>query len=341
MPYGSKSRSAAGYSRRRADSRAGQKAARAKKVDKSRNKAVGRIYRRVARVPRTLAATNTTAITTLAKQVRSLQQAQLGQYQKCYECASIVQGAVNWNSSNPICFAANNFLEEANIYIGHADTTTFPGTTVPGYVVRQHWEKQTHTGQSKFGMYDYWYHANDDTASPTAYKAYSTTLKFNFKANLDINAQFWCRIDVVRPKKILLHTNARQLGLPMNIQALGDLAHDDMMKRNRLNRDYFQVMQTKFVKLVNTTSAARMVEQFQTMYLKFPDRSTTQKLDVKHDIPTPQDPHSGVSETFLTNMPEDEVYWVILSTSHTGSDADVIVDMTRLTRFRDNSGVAS
>ena len=342
MPYGTfgVSRSA-GYARRRSATAARQKAARAKAVSTLRNKPVKKIYRTAATAPRTRTGANKSAIFTLSRQVKALQLAQLGQFQKSYEHCAILDGGEHghyWNKDRPLIFAANNFLEDAFVYVGTPDGST--GTTLPSFAPRVQWEKYSPSGITGLMDYDYWAHANDDTASPTAYRAISTDLKFALKApNLAGDVQYWVRIDLVKSKHQLLHSNSRKLSLPMNVMALGGLAADNMHERNRFNRDYFTVVQTKWIKLDNKNNDMHeTIERYCTMHIKFPVSSPTEKLDIKK-IAGDVD-HPAVNETFISNMPQKDIYWVVLSTNNIHGESNVKVEMTRLNRFRDNSGVA-
>jgi hypothetical protein len=305
-------------------------------VAKSRNKAVKRVYRRYNTVPKGRVATNKLAIATLARQVKSLQLSRMGEFQKQYEYVQITGGDTPWSTDNPLIFAANNFLHSSHVWIGKADTVSFPGHTVPGYIPRAQWAKRLPQNMgARYADYDYWGHANDDVCSSDSYKAISTTIDFNFEApSLGPNQVYWVRIDVIKPKRIFLNSNSKKLSLPANVQSLGNLANDDMTKRNRINRDYFTIIKTKWVKLENLNNEDKTQERWHNYYLKFPDRSNTQKLDVHTSVSTET---GQVNETFVSNMPQDQIYWVLLSTSAANNCA---VEMTRVTRYRDTLGVA-
>lgn len=345
MPYGRYGMSrGTGLGGRRAATFARQKAARSKAVSTLRNAPVRRVYKKAATAPRTRTGANKSAIVTLARQVKALQLSKLGEFQKNYEhCAILEQDDAGhfWNKDRPLIFAANDFLDDSYVYIGRPDSTSFPGHTIPGFVPRVAWEKYTPSGIIGLNDYDYWAHANDDSASTTAYRAISTDLKFAFKApNLAGDVQYWCRIDVVKAKHHLLHSNSRKLSLPMNIMALGNLAADNMHERNRFNREYFTIVKTKWVKLDNANNDMHeTITRFATMHIKFPEKSSTEKLDI-HKRPGDVD-HPAVNESFISNMPQKEIYWVILSTSNVHGESNVKVEMTRVTRYRDQSGVSA
>ena len=295
-------------------------------------------------MPKTISSANKSAIGTLARQVKQLQMSKIGKYQENYEYCQIVGGeGTNWSQDQPIIFAANNFLEDAPIFIGKYDDTTHIGHDIPSHVVKTQWAKRTPAGSgSKFPEHDYWVHSNDDHVSTTAYKAISTTLNINIEAPaLAGNHVYWVRIDVFKPKKTLLHSNVRKLSLPMNVQALNGMASAEMSSRNRFHKDYFTVIYSKWIKLSHTLPAEdhKSIEKFCKIYLKFPQRSSTEKLNLHSEVETV---NGTVQETFTSNMPQDEVYWVMLSTNQTSHDSmPVRAEMTRVIRYRDANGVSS
>jgi len=327
---------------RRALASSRSKAARTAKTARSRNKPVARIYRKAATAPRTRVAVNRSAITTLARQVRTLQNQQIGQLQRNFETAAITGGDYGWNIDNPMCFAANNFLKSAPIYIGHWDTTTYPGKSVPGHVVRTNWAHANPTGFVTGKEFDYWAHCNDDEASHSSYKALSTTINFNLEAiAIPANKTYWVRIDLLKMKKVMLHSNVRKLSLPTNMQALGHLCDDNMMKRNKINPEYFRCIQTKWIKLTHEAATNKTLEKWVQMHIPFKSSRATQKLDLRADVTT----STGlVQETFLSNMPQDDIYWVVMSNNVTNDNQSTVelkVEMTRTTRYRDALGVAA
>jgi hypothetical protein len=312
------------------------------KTRASGNAAVKRVYRRKAVVPKTKVDTNKSAIATLAKQVRSLQLRNIGQFQKNWEHCAVVGGNTAWHAQQPVIFAMNNFIHEAPIYQGKADSTSFPGKTVPGYIVKTNW---AHTDPySAYTDYSYWQGANDDVANPKSYQPIATTITFNFEAPaLPPNSIYWVRMDIIKPKKVLLHSNVHKLGLPMNVQSLSDLVNDDMLKRNRINRQYFDVIKTKFIKMTNTKNSDTTIEKFYKYTHKFPQSFSypTRTLGAGETIHTPT---GEITDTFVSNMPQDKIVWCMLSCSFDGQldQSNILnVQMSRYISYRDNEGVAT
>lgn len=340
MPYGPRSaRGHPGRANRYNRYRRGQSAARRKTVARSRNKAVRRVYRRAATVPRTKVGANKGAIAVLASQVKALQASQIGAYQKAYQYCALVGGAVAWNTRQPLCFAMNNFLPEAPLYIGKAErgTAGVQQGFIPGFVQIRHWENCA--PNSTFQNYDYWYGANDDVASAEQYMPLSTQITINFQAPaLEPGHEIWCRVDIVKPTKNLLHSTVHKLHLPNNIQALGYLASSDMQLRNRLNPTYFTIYETKWVRLYNDNVHSKNVEQWCKFSRRFPQKVL--KLDSHQTVQT--ETGEEYTTTFLTQVSPNDIYWMILSTSNDGGDDDlnhVQVEMSRVIHWRDQHGV--
>lgn len=338
------------YARTYRTTRAGRKArysrtsaaGRTASVAKARaggNKAVARTQKK-RYVPKVVK--NTASIFTLARQVKALQKSQIGQYQKNYEHAAI-GSTINthtWAQTQPFLFALNDFTPGSPIYVGSEDLTTYPGTGIPGYVIDGHWSKFTPVF-AQLGSSSYWKGANDDEASRHSYLPLGTSVTFNLQCpNLSVHDFYWVRIDVIRMKKDLLNSNAHQLSLPKNVQALGKMAADDLTHRNKFNSTYFQVIQTKWIKMTNNTDAAKSVHRYCKINYRFKDKVL--KLDMEGDIHTAT---GEVTPNFVSNMPQDEIIWCLLSTSQnntaSANKGKIQCQMTREISYRDSEGVAT
>ena len=312
-----------------------------KKTSYSGNTAVKNVYKKSNTAPKSKSDTNQSAIATLAKQVKILQLKEAGNYQRNLEHCSITGGLHAWTTTQPICFAMNNMLNESQVFMGVEDNTAQPGTTLPGHLTIQNWH---HTEPfSIYPEYSYWSGANDDHANPQSYRPIGTTITLNFEApSLAPNKIYWCRADIVKVKKVLKNTTANKLGLPENIQSLSNLASDSMSFRNRYNREYFTVLKTYWCKLENNSDQDKTIEKFIKIYFKFPDKkSTTEKLGADEHRATSV---GEVSTSFFSQMPQDEIYWMILSTSNNGNPGDtnhVKLQMSRFISYRDKFGYST
>ena len=342
MPYGAnKFRGRGKYtSTRRASTLTRQSEARSTRYSQTRNKPVKRVYRKMYTAPRTKVGANRSAISVLAKQVKSLQLTQIGPYQKNWEMCAITGGLHAWHETQPVCFALNNMFHEAPVYMGVADSTTFPGHEVPGHITVQNWEKTEPF--SVYPEYSYWSGANDDVADKVRYRPISTKVTVNIECpSLAPNTTYWARIDIIKPTKTLLQSNAHKLTLPFNLQSLAYLVSDNMSKRNRINRQYFKIYETRWIKMNNDTDVNKTVERFKTFTFKFPANSPCEKINAREHVQTVT---GQINENFISNMPPDSIYWMVLSTSFAGSlhaSAEMNVQLSRFISYRDPDGVAS
>ena len=309
------------------------------RAKRSVNKAVARTQRKtfLSRPAR-----NTDSIVSLARQVANLQKTQIGLFQKNYEICKLHNHG--WHDHAPFAFPLNNFLkDECRIFQATEDTTSHPGHIVPAYVVRNQFAHWSPTSPLLSDQFNYWAGANSDSASFIAYRPISTTLNFKFTAPaLPPNVDYWVRIDIVQCKKTLPHSNVHSLTLPNNLLALGNLAHDDIEKRNRINRQYFKIHKTKWLRMHNDKNSTNTtIEKWCKIHWKFNQfkKSSTEDLDAGAVIDTVTGP---VSTTFETQMPKQDIYWVILSTSNQEpADDKIEVDISRYISYRDQHGVAS
>lgn len=312
-------------------------AARSSRVAKARsggNKAVAKTQKS-RYVPKTVK--NTSSIYTLARQVKSLQRAQIGQVQKNYERLEFGNHTVTWSEGQNFLFAMNDFTDESPLFGGKTDSTTFPGNNVPGYIVESQFQHHTPVFAG-FGDYSYWKGANDDQANKDCYLPLSSEINMSFNANnLKSGYTVWIRVDIFKMKKVLLHSNVHRLSLPSNMQALGKMATDNLQNRNRFNKTYFNLIKTKWIKLHNNQETDMPVTGYFKHWQKFPEKVL--KLDMDHHVETPV---GNVDPKFITNVPQDDIYWCMLSCSNDQNTGNHITGtISRLNKYRDNEGVAT
>ena len=294
--------------------------------------------------PKYVVANNRLAIRTLARQVKALQVSKLGLFQKNFEFVKLDNVDGQWHDHAPYCFPLNNFLkDQCRIFQATEDTSTHPGYTIPGHVVRKTFTQWTPTSPVLTDEFNYWAGANEDQASFIAYKPISTNITFKFTSPaLPPNVNYWVRIDIIKPTKTLMQTNVKSLNLPKNLLSLGNLAHSDMERRNKINKMYFQTCLTKWINLKNTKNSTNTTtERYCKINWKFSKsrKSGCETLDAGVVIDTATGP---ITTTFEDQMPKDDIYWVVLSTSNQSGDPNRIeVDMNRTIAYRDQHGVAS
>ena len=347
-----------------ASSRAARSAAVAAK--RAGNKAVAKKLRRPKRRVRTKVGRNTNAIVTLARQVRQLQLANKGTFQKNYEVYHLPD-AIHFNSTHPLLFALNDMqrgtLHEQEVNSGY-DTHHARGApvfcaklvaaggsstgTIPHYEQAGRFYDYFNTyGQSDREAYSYWRSDNDQTASKVSYCPIANYTKIQTRVhNLNHGETIWFRIDLIRRKrtKDLMFNSVQKKALPNNMINLSQLCVDDMTQRNRINRTYYQIVKTKWVKHTNMMSTTAIDSHKVTsigMRFKQMSKRPEEDLHAGELVTVPgstlglDDP--GEMETnFYTQMDQCDIFWCLVNTSHTGDDTKCKVDMTRYISWRDD-----
>lgn len=337
-----------GRAARAAAARRAQAASRTARVLKARstNKAVARIQRK-AYVPKLVK--NTASIRVLAKQVRALQRSKIGPVQSVSEAwnwtwISGSLGATYFRDQRPILFCAHDFIDpggvRAPIYYSQDNSLTqdtvgqLPGTAST-------WQRHVFPGTGE-GVgaddFNFWFKTDDNHASQEIYLPLSTNITFQFSGKMFTQtADVRFRIDVIRQKKMMTVNTDRRLQLPDAIQGLGNMISDDMLNRNRFNKEYFEVQQTKYITVkpppaaINTTAAS--VDREVNLYIPF-----------KHHMLKPDIDAEGSSNdhpAFYKNCDPRKLVWVLISTDMIGTphpDLQFKMAMKRTNRWRDQHG---
>ena len=278
----------------------------------------------------------------LAKAVGKLQNRQIGAYQKGYQyfTLGVNTGEHGLNVSNPCCFALQCFYNDQDetgtpVYVGHTDiahhahvrtiATHFADVPVPC------------SANGLLAQYDYWFNSQD-TVSPVRYLPIRSKMTFNVEyPNMASNAvPLWVRVDIVRMKKNL-QINPHVFELPQNLPALGHMADDELNTRNRYNRTYFQVYTTKWIRLDNEDAPSNKTIRKQcTIDWKFSPKELT--IDKE-----PGDVGTGnFSQSFISNMPQNKIFWVVMSTNSNLAEAsNVKLKCNRFISWRDPHGKAA
>lgn len=315
--YGPRSRS--GYKSRRSAYGKFTRSNRSKAVAKARGK-VKRILKKPY-VPRILK--NTQSVAALSRSVLKLQRQQLGLYQVARHGYSAPSNDSTFTDSRPICFPINNFDAGANIFTCDGSGADVVKGTFSNFMYPM--------GSSE--MYNYWEGTYNDTVSDIAYLPISTQLEFHFESNMSaVQQPIWIRVDIVRQKKFLPDTTSHDLYLPNSLIGLSKMAVTKTP--NQYNREYFDVLQTKWVKLDRadaTHSGAMLMQKRIKMSHTFPNKLI--KID--------ESPGTSTSDhTFHTNVQPKDMIWCVMNCSH-GGVPNLNVDIVRTCRWRDQHGVAT
>jgi len=345
-----------------ASSRAARSAAVAAK--RAGNKAVAKKLRRPKPRARTKVGRNTNAIVTLARQVRQLQLADKGEFQRNYEVYHLPD-AVHFNSTHPLLFALNDMqrgtLHEQENNLGHdshhargapvwiGKLQPQSGSTQPYPFYEQASRFYDYTqefGHGENEAYSYWKTDNDQTASKVSYCPIANYTKIQTRVhNLNHGETIWFRIDVIRRKRTrdLQFNGVQKKALPNNVCNLSQLCVDDMTQRNRINRSYYEIVKTKWVKHTNMMSTTAIdSHKISTIGMRFKQmkKRPEERLFAGELVTVPQTTlgHNDPDEletNFYSQMDQCDIYWCLVNTSHPGDDTKCKVDMTRYISWRD------
>jgi len=357
------------------------KARRARLTAKfTKNKKVNTVQRK-AFVPKQVK--NTVSIGILANQVKKLQLAQNGRLQSKIELwkfptttSTTWKDTAMWNKA-PVAFALNDFTNKAQVWQLHGplSTDTPGGDLLDTTVNKKEWEDfNGHFGTGDINergglekYYSYWKTQQDNSVSNEYYLPISSTIQFEFARKVTPATQLECvRIDIIRPKKMVPMNANNYLQLPQGLMGMRGLASKEMLDRNRINRQYFDVIHTKYLYFnprttQHNTDDVTIRRQFKWTH-KFPQKPlvldlNAQRLEDKrvaatsattvtnadgtttttpgvaaHDVP-------GDRAAFTDVMDPTKIFWAVVSFSNTDeTDTRWSMSMMRTNKWRDDSG---
>ena len=304
-------RRGSGAARRRGAATKIAAAARGRLVRKARGE-VKKIYKKPF-VPVTFK--RDSAISSLSRSVKQLQNQQLGAYQKQLQHANITLGAAGFDRKQPMCFAANCFaspIPSGGSAADYPDIWKCKGDLTPGSAGRfAIW--QNSTGQQGIpDKFNTWSGCNDDEVSHNIYQPLSASYRFSF--NMDMkpsDEDVYIRIDVLKPRKVLRTSTDHEYNLPQSLPGFAYLAENAMVNRNRINTTYWGNYQvkTKWIKMSATkdlqADSDRKVTRRAGFNLKF-------NQILKPDL----DQLGTTGHQWYLNTQVKHQVWVVISTSH-------------------------
>ena len=331
MPYGTSRKRAArsfGASRTSA-AKTIQAAARRRAFTKARGglKSVSRIQRQPY-APRLIK--NTASIAQLSRAVKTLQGRQLGDFQSNRERLGF-QPDGYFTTAKPMCFCVSDFVQ----YTTDVGAPTWVTNLNDGANKHSNFVTQTRSymiaNTNEKNFYDF--KQGDNTASKVLYAPISSTLNFEVHkgAMAPGDEPLVVRIDIVRQKKTLV-TATRVLKLPESIGGLGNLCVENAGNRNRYNKQYFEVLQTKYLYLNNRTGSA----------------TTEIRKQCKIHVPLAKygylrpdadaEDNAGNYTDWYNNTDTSKQIWCVMSFSSQSALASVDINIHRENRWRDQHG---
>ena len=290
-------------------------AARAATVKRKTNGAVARIQRKPY-VPQRRK--NTASIVTLARQVKSLQNAQLGlkQYKVDGLTISLVPTVTNssdhFNAFYPMCFAANNittFNSLGSSLFGLRNQATHPNSTA--FAIKE-FADQSFPSSTVFEKCDFWRDYRADAVSHIAYTLISMKITITVTVNMQsTNDDVWLRFDPIskRPKNTLLNTDVHNYSLPHCMGGMNYLAMDNAYSRQKINYAYWRKEgKTRYMVFKNITGVAQNMTKSITIDMPCDGKPFTPDLQYYTGTGTGQ-------ESWLSNVPPHRQQYVLINTN--------------------------
>ena len=278
---------------------------------------------------------NTMSVLTLARQVKRLQQSQLGLIQRhalTYQWNKAEELQYPFNSCKPMCFCTNQFVDlnkgngtrqNPSMYMANEVGQGYKQTVFSNWdmtcwneALNPHWADQ------------------DDQVSMEAYKPLGTSMKFEFAFNnLSPGERTrWCRIDIIRPKKVVREGQLHLLKLPFGLGQFEKLTDNYMLYRNFINKLYWDVIHTKWIPVVNNTNT---VTKGFTKVVTI-NRSFKNDPIFRTDL-NAMDPIGGSWADFQDNVPYNQTEWCVIS-------CDLVPDRVSILKkdvWRDQAGTSA
>lgn len=271
---------------------------------------------------------NRNAIMTLAKQVRNLQVSKLGDYQQCQLKAGFQPHGI-YTVYHPVIFAMNDF---GNGYTTDVGPPIWKQNGVGPYVKHTNFTHYDYT--STLDHYNYWYKSRNNTASKNVYMPISTTMDIEIHKNMKATDEpLVVRIDILKQKKIL-NNDKRQLQLPFSGCGLWNLAIENTANRQKLNTEFFNILQTKYIYVNNRTGSDSAtpteIRRSCTIHVPFDKKYIRVDSESENSLNNELD--------FYHNVDPTQQIYCVMSFSSTSAMTSTDINIRKVNRWRDQHG---
>lgn len=290
------------------------------------NKPVKTIFKRHSQAKKnpTKADVNKKAITTLSRQVKTLQLNRYGDRQYQFQIARMVPDSVPGTGptlKNPVFFCASSFFNSEPMYRGAVDAngnaTYSQVGTAPSNVVA--FEKPLFETDLKNEYQWVEQQANKNTISRIEYLPLYMNHKFRFRGvitNRDQNLRY--RITFFKTKNVPMQSNIKNFTMPAAAGAYWYMCSDNLQERNHFSKSYHEVISDKFITIKSPDTTTIQYQQGATPNLV--QRSVDQEYNFRYTFKTdkPYKPNLGNNpgnQKFWTNVPENELIWCLISSN--------------------------
>lgn len=293
-------------------------------VDSTSNKAVKRVYKK-ATTPKTKTGQNKTAIMTLARQVKSLQNSRFGELQTHTQYA-LFTGENKPLAAQPIAFCLNDFYDQ----IAKKGVITGGVATYANAV-----QFVRHTYQADLNDEHEWNaRRNEDAVSSVEYKPVYTRCQIGFETAA--TGHLWPSSYRVTVLKMKPHNNTNKLAIniPMNLGAYRNLAGKIWEPtRNYLDKRYHDVLFDKWITVRANNKLA--TEQASMRH------SCTISWKYRDQVIIPDFTNNPASQEFFTNVPVKDQIWVLISVPADLQGNLLSVEVSKFDVWRDKYGTSN
>ena len=322
---GARSRRASGYATARTT---------VSKAPQSTSRFNAPVYRKLAKPRRAMKSKtgrNKMAITTLARQVKTLQNQRFGELQSHTQYLSL-SGSTLPQSTRPVAFLLNNFYDQP-IYTGIVTPSITGG--IASFSQGHAFHRQGYVSTLD-DQYEWNAARNSDLCSALEYKPVYTRLRmtFNFQVN-NVKLEGRIRVTVLKINPYPA-SNKLDVSMPGALGAYRFLAEtDNSVNRNYFRKEFHNVLVDKFINFKSRNMQAPGTSgdvdlQSRTVTIPWRYKDVCYKPDITTD---------PIGQTFWTNTPVSQQLWVLISCQNHLNGILQSVEIGKFDSWRDPHGV--
>jgi len=290
------------------------------------NQPIKSIYKKhaVAKKRPTLTKVNQSAITTLARQVKSLQLNRFGDRQYQYQVARMVPSSVPGTGPtlrSPVFFCASSFFNSEPCYQGTVNAAGAANYqqvgTSPANEVR--FRKPTFDVDIQKQYQWVEQQAGKNTISRIEYLPLYMNHKISISGLISSRDQpLRYRFTMFKTKKQPVPSNIKNFGMPQAGGAYWFMCADDYNQRNKFSKSFHTVLMDKWVVInppcinYENTPAGPSPELTQCPIRRVVNMNYTFKTNKPYKPNLFNDP---ANQLFWTNVEEDDIIWIMISSN--------------------------
>lgn len=282
------------------------------------------VLRKLAAKPKatiTKTGRNKQAITTLARQVKTLQNQRFGEIQTHTQYGVMETNDLPTNNS-PCAFLLNSFYDQ-NIYRGTVTNGFASYVTNSSGLSRQTYQSDLDDS------YEWNARRNAEIVSPIEYKPVFTRLSMTFHTHVTgIHDPIKYRVTVFKIKDYI-PSNKIQTGLPSALGAYRHMCEDDYSSaKNFFDKKFHTVVYDKWITVYpnnKTSSETSQTQRRCTITWKYNDQVYRPNMQSNN-------------ETFWATVPKKDQMWVLVSASDNASNKLTKVEIGKFDVWRDSHG---